>query len=356
MGDLASLLSSLGLSALLPVLEEEALTVPLLRSMGDVSRCLMELGIKSADAERIADALRATPNSKQAGKVRPAPPPEPSTEPKAKCKPEPRDINRPLEVVYINLAKRLDRKARMEATLPETGLIAERFAALTGADVPTCDVVHTWDTSRNAKHDLNCAKETLKMSAGERGCCASHLALWRRCAERGAPLLILEDDAEVTQGTGEVVRRIVATVQNNLEPRDRHVIVYLGADVSRWRDAGNTLRAQQVIWSARSLGVNLREAAWAWQTHAYIIWPPAARTFLEAAPVHSPVDVYMSCFLEDRRVTALVAQPQVAWQVNPYKDGDVVHSSLEKRQKMPGWDAAVAQSLERSARERAQVG
>ena len=53
------------------------------------------------------------------------------------------------------------------------------------------------------------------------------------------------------------------------------LLVYLGAEVSDFRDAGMTLRAQRAAWAAKLVAA-LREAAWAWQTHAYIVWPAAA--------------------------------------------------------------------------------
>ena len=57
--ELATLLSSLSLSALLPTLEEEDLTVELLRSMkgSDFVEQIQELGISAADAERLHKAL-----------------------------------------------------------------------------------------------------------------------------------------------------------------------------------------------------------------------------------------------------------------------------------------------------------
>jgi len=52
----------------------------------------------------------------------------------------------------------------------------------------------------------------------------------------------------------------------------------------------------------------------------------APRCSAEQERIHSPVDVYVSCFAEEKRIAALVADPPVAEQWNPYADGDVVHS------------------------------
>jgi len=163
------------------------------------------------------------------------------------------------------------------------------------------------------------------MSSGERGCASSHLTLWRHCSDLEAPLLILEDDVSFKAGAAGALAALVQLVERCLPPADRFVLLYLSAHVARWRDAAPSPRAQRVLSAA---GGALREAAWAWQTHAYVVWPPAAR-LLAQERIHSPVDVYVSCFAEEKRIAALVADPPVAEQWNPYADGDVVHSSLE---------------------------
>ena len=48
-------------------------------------------------------------------------------------------------------------------------------------------------------------------------------------------------------------------------------------------------------------------------------------------PVDAPVDVYLSRHFHERRLCGLVAEPELARQVDPYKGGDVVHSSLAGR-------------------------
>ena len=90
----------------------------------------------------------------------------------------------------------------------------------------------TWDTSLNAKFDRNTKMQSdLAMSDGERGCAASHLALWRRCVERNGPLLVLEDDldfADSSEGAptvGDAARALVATLGAALEPSERTLLL-----------------------------------------------------------------------------------------------------------------------------------
>ena len=83
-----------------------------------------------------------------------------------------------------------------------------------------------------------------------------------------------------------VVRRVVELhAEHAHTPRVAgQVLLYLGADVGTRRDLGHTMRAQVAIWSCKralqELSRSLCEAEWAWQTHAYVIWPDTARELL----------------------------------------------------------------------------
>ena len=78
----------------------------------------------------------------------------------------------------------------------------------------------------------------------------------------------------------------------------------------------------------------MKEAQWAWQTHAYVVWPAAAAILLAHLPVDAPVDVFLSRHFYERQLCALVAQPPLATQIDPYQGGDVQHSSLKEREAM----------------------
>jgi GR25 family glycosyltransferase involved in LPS biosynthesis len=312
-------------------LVSEELTVRLLRSMSDLPGMLAELGIARADAARLAAALRAPATSPTAvaPDQTPPPPPPPSLPLHA--------LGRVPAAVYINLASRTDRRRAMEAALPAVGLgHAERFEALTTA--PPSVISISWDTTLNARFDRNCPPNTaLRMSAGEIGCAASHVALWRRCAASEAPLLILEDD--VSFGTPEVdasCRALMRAVEGASElPAERLVVLYLGAEATV-RESAPSLRAKVWIWAGRATSVTseLLEVTWAWQTHAYLLWPAAARVLLAGLPVDAPVDVYLSRHFHEGKLCGLVARPHLAKQHDPYRGGDVEHSSLQDRARM----------------------
>ena len=80
--------------------------------------------------------------------------------------------------------------------------------------------------------------------------------------------------------------------------------------------------------------MRLREAGWAWQTHAYVLWPAGARALLDRLPVDAPVDIFLSTVVHARVLSALVAEPPLALQADPYRGGDVVHSSLADRERL----------------------
>ena len=152
-----------------------------------------------------------------------------------------------------------------------------------------------------------------------------------------------QDDANLAPGCARAVSHLARCVEETLAPAERRLLLYLGGQEGQFRDSGHTLRAQRVLWAAKELEVahTLREAEWMWQTHAYLIWPQAAAVLLGALPCDAPVDVYMSRFYHERALTALLAEPPLAWQTSPYRGGDIVHSSLADREKMPGWNAAI---------------
>ena len=342
MATLNALLEATGLQSLQSVLEEEELTPSLLASMGNnLLPMLRELGVTERDAETLAAHLSGGRPKAQANGFKTwqdlRPPPE--TTPPARDAPAPPPI---LEASYVNLGHRTDRRAMMEEKLRGAGLDAERFEAVTGEAATDDEVGRVWDTALNARFDRNCRSEPrLPMSDGERGCCASHVRLWRRAASTDRPLLVLEDDVEFETGAAGAASRLVAAVHAALQPDERKLVLYLGAEVSEWRDSPG-MCAQRAAWAARSAvpGVALREARWAWQTHAYVIWPAAARVLLAGLPADAPVDVYLSRHFHERRVAALVAQPMLATQTDPYRGGDVPHSSLAERERIGFYDAA----------------
>eukprot|EP00322_Chrysochromulina_rotalis_P018339 CAMPEP_0115828980 /NCGR_PEP_ID=MMETSP0287-20121206/859_1 /TAXON_ID=412157 /ORGANISM="Chrysochromulina rotalis, Strain UIO044" /LENGTH=394 /DNA_ID=CAMNT_0003282225 /DNA_START=16 /DNA_END=1200 /DNA_ORIENTATION=- len=338
----AALLQRISLEHYTIRFEEEALDdVALLLSMGSMlSNNLRELGLDESAIGKIASELKRTsyfsvdsPCSYQAHTTAiTGSSPQVST-----CHGRPRPPC--LAAVFINLQNRTDRRAAMERVLPNVGLgHARRFEALCGEHIPEALVRATWDTALNAKFDRNCKVEpALDMSAGERGCAGSHIAIWRQCVTSNMPLLVLEDDVMfATPKVGIWTKALVTAIDAALHPSDPAMLLYLGAEASV-REGAPSLRGKQAIWGAQSAPVAccLKEVVWAWQTHAYVIWPAAARVLLAGLPIDAPVDVYLSRHYYEGKVCALVArEPSLAEQHDPYRGGDVEHSSLRDRERM----------------------
>ena len=100
----------------------------------------------------------------------------------------------------------------------------------------------------------------------------SHRVLWEVVASRpddAPPVLVLEDDATLSADFVARLVGLIAAIENTwTEPSSRSLLLYLCADVARWR--GPTLEVQP--------GLGVCEAAYLWQTAAYVLWAPAART------------------------------------------------------------------------------
>lgn len=327
----------------IPIFEDEELTPALLCSFRPWPKALHaaldELGVPSSDQPRVVAALSAPTHATALSSSSASPA---ASQPVAAAGRSRAAATLPLAAAYINLASRTDRRTTLEQALAEADVHAERFEALMGASTPEAEVSTAWDTALNATFDRNTkVQPDLAMSDGERGCAASHLALWRRCIERNGPLLVLEDDLIFSppagQSVGSVVRALVAAIDNGLAAAERSLLLYLGADAFV-REGAPSLRGQQASWAARASNVplSLKEARWAWQTHAYVIWPAAARVLLDGLPIDAPVDVYLSRHFHERRLCGLVCEPELCRQLDPYHGGDVMHSSLGERQKLWG--------------------
>jgi len=211
----------------------------------------------------------------------------------------------------------------MEAKLAATGLQnVFRLSAATSDDAPDEYVAREWDSRLNAHYDLHSVpRKGLRFSDGERGCAMSHAMLWERVAAREddkMPLLVLEDDVLLSAETATLADHAVAQLEQSYQPADRAILLYLGAHVAAWRNE------QRIVTST----IELLGAEWLWQTHAYIIWPVAAKRLLQNLPIDMPVDNFLSRNVLERHVIAYVCRPELARQEAPYAKGDIVHSSL----------------------------
>ena len=247
-------------------------------------------------------------------------------------------IEREVCSVYINLMQRPDRRQSIEERLQRAGMKAGRFEALTAASARASSVTHEWNTTLNSRFDSAMPpNQIVAMTAGERGCAASHVELWKRCAalsDDAPPLLVLEDDLVFSDSFGAHMAALIAVVERAVpRPAERALLLYPAAFVGPyWRDAqpGLAHRAIRLRTGVAVPGggvVELREACYCWQTCCYALWPAAARRLLEVLPVDAPVDNFLSKHILHGRVRALVCEPMLAMQEAPY-EGDIERSGF----------------------------
>jgi len=223
-------------------------------------------------------------------------------------KPSPR--LRGMRAVVINLDNRPDRYTALQKNMNRNApwLKMQRLSAVNGKEtkIPEKDVVRKWSTARLAQMFHWYREKTIAMSPGERGCCASHLAAWRKCAKSGKPLLVLEDDAVILPS-------FTATLTQALKelPKDT------GALWLTSKDRGSRKRVGQAIMQPHYL----------WTTVGYIIWPAAAKAFMRLLPMDMPVDNFMAWHVKENVVKAFSVSPAVVRQSQTWNVGsDVPHS------------------------------
>lgn len=215
-----------------------------------------------------------------------------------------------LKAVVINLADREDRWNGIKKTAAKNApwLKMERLDAVNGRanPPPVKDVCKKYSTLRLAKMFHWYRPKMVPMSGGERGCCASHLKAWRKCAAGKDPLIVLEDDAVVLPS-------FTATLNQALKEAPEDV----GALWLTSKDRGTRKRAGEVIM----------EPSYLWTTVGYVLWPKAAKAFLKLLPMDMPVDNFMAWHVKEKNVKAFSLQPACVRQANTWNIGsDVPHS------------------------------
>merc|ERR1712060_365546 len=210
----------------------------------------------------------------------------------------------------INLKDREDRWVGIQksATKNTPWLKMERLDAVNGREnpPPVKDVYKKYSTLRLAKMFHWYRPRTVKMSGGERGCCASHLKAWRMCAASNKPLIVLEDDAVI-------LPTFTATLNKALDEAPKDV----GALWLTSKDRGIRKRVGDV----------LMQPTYLWTTVGYIIWPAAANAFMKLLPMDLPVDNFMAWHIKEHLVKGFSLQPACVRQANTWNIGsDVPHS------------------------------
>uniref|UniRef100_A0A7S1FA01 Glycosyl transferase family 25 domain-containing protein n=1 Tax=Noctiluca scintillans TaxID=2966 RepID=A0A7S1FA01_NOCSC len=142
-----------------------------------------------------------------------------------------------------------------------------------------------------------------RMSGGERGCAHSHRRIWEVAAERAAPTLALEDDAQVVfdrnelgMSSGKVFTERLVLAMREVPDFD---VLYLGW--SGWRGGHFKLREDE------DEGEVVRQVEYVWTTVAYVVSQAGAKKLLAAAcPMSQPVDNFMAWEASQGRLKSFV--------------------------------------------------
>lgn len=217
---------------------------------------------------------------------------------------------RGISAVVINLARRPDRWQKAQRSLAKSApwLQVERLDAVDGkaAPPPKKEVTEKWSTARLAELFPWYKSATIPMSAGERGCCGSHIAAWKRAAMQRRPLLVIEDDAVALASFTSSLSIAVAEA-----PRDTGLIFLTSKDRGTTKPAGEVLMVPDFVWT----------------TVGYLIWPKAAQKLLTMLPLDMPVDNFMAWHIKQKVIKTYSVKPAALRQAQTWNVGsDVSHS------------------------------
>lgn len=206
-------------------------------------------------------------------------------------------MDRPIfeHACVINLNARTDRWARMQTNLSAAGIEAERFSAISIADLKDCPpplalrdfLLRVDGESARFEHKLQATW----------ACMQSHLAIIRLAKEADwSSVLILEDDCEFEPYTHPVLQRAISQLK-----KIEWDIFFLGG----------TLKKGSV---RRKISSNLMSVSRVRLAHAYMVNASVYDRILDEAPTSGlPIDWYYSEILLPS-TRALMVRPLLARQ------------------------------------------
>ena len=219
-------------------------------------------------------------------------------------------------IVFINLEKDAQRRARVEAEFARLQLPGQRLPAVWWKQLPAAEQAQLYSA------ELNRHQYYKPLVDGEKGCYASHIAAWRQLLASEAPaMVVLEDDVVLDERFAEAVQAIVALEAAHGTGWD--MVKLMG------RAQGEKLRAQRPLTTALALIEYRRVPSF---TAGYVVSREGARKLLTSrVPFGRPIDIDLRFWWEnDLRI--LGVQPPVVRLDVTSED-----SSIAGRQPPAGW-------------------
>ncbi|MFM4977439.1 glycosyltransferase family 25 protein [Aeromonas rivipollensis] len=199
-----------------------------------------------------------------------------------------------MKIRVISLATSIVRREKISRELSSLGLKFTFFDAVNGLEAD----INDYDNNKRMWEKGH------ELTKGEQGCFSSHRALWSECLQSGEPLLIMEDDIELS---GEF-KSILIELEG---PAREFEYIRLGRGSYRSLPG---IGAWLNILKIDDAHTVVKYMAGPSCAHAYIISPAAASKFLSASTTWFwPVDDFMDKeYLH--QVNNYGVEPPLAWQ------------------------------------------
>jgi glycosyl transferase family 25 len=185
-----------------------------------------------------------------------------------------------MRVHVINLERSVDRRLYLSAQLERLGIDYAIFKAIEPPQAG--EWFKRYDERRYLKNTGR------KASPGEIACFASHAALWRKAVETGEPLIVLEDDVEISP-----------TFPSALAEATRLIKTY---GFLRLVDHGPSRRVRMTQMETAGQFSVMWYTRYPFGSMGYAISPEAAAAFLaHSSVVAGPPDLFIKRFWEHGR-------------------------------------------------------
>lgn len=180
-----------------------------------------------------------------------------------------------MQIYVISLDRSKGRKGLMRDQLEALGLRYKFFRAIDGLAGEHSDF-------KNYRDEFCIEAWRRPLTSGEVGCFASHYQLWQLCVERNEPMIVMEDDVEVTPRFAEAV-----SIVSRMLERTGYV-----------RLAGVSFPEHRPVSDGLSPGWQLvRFLKGPMGTQCYALFPnAAARLLRKSGKWTMPVDTYIDSF------------------------------------------------------------
>ena len=216
-----------------------------------------------------------------------------------------------VDVVYINLDRRPDRKRHVLEQIQKNGLTNyKRYAAVDGKNIDKfyhdARLRPYYDLGENMRWDSNITKTGMQeLSSGEMGCILSHRNIWEQLNQT-RPVLILEDDV-VFKTFKSRFKSVYASLPSDWD------IFYLG-----YIDTGGL----------RPFSTHLRRTIFVYGAYAYMLSSRGVRKLLHEIPIDRPLDSFLGMLTETGKMIGYAAFPPLAEQIEyGGSASDIIHSS-----------------------------